>query len=34
MQVAADECRHFALLEKRLEATGSHYGAFPVRSAL
>lgn len=25
--VAADECRHFLLLEQRLQAVGSHYGA-------
>lgn len=34
MQVAEDECRHYELLRKRLEAMGSHYGAFPAHDAL
>ncbi len=34
MQVAEDECRHFQLLEKRLEQTGSHYGALPAHDGL
>ena len=33
-QVAEDECRHFQLLEKRLEQTGSHYGALPAHDGL
>lgn len=33
-QVAADECRHFRLLEQRLEATGSHYGAMAAHDGL
>ncbi|GAB4816722.1 hypothetical protein N2152v2_003768 [Parachlorella kessleri] len=32
--VAEDECRHFQLLEKRLEQTGSHYGALPAHDGL
>lgn len=32
--VAADECRHFLLLEQRLEAVGSHYGGFQLASPL
>ncbi|KAL4858499.1 hypothetical protein ACK3TF_001468 [Chlorella vulgaris] len=28
--VASDECRHYRLLEQRLEETGSHYGALPA----
>ncbi|EFN58237.1 hypothetical protein CHLNCDRAFT_34378 [Chlorella variabilis] len=32
--VAADECRHFRLLEQRLEATGSHYGAMAAHDGL
>lgn len=32
--VAADECRHFLLLERRLEATGSHYGALTAHDGL
>jgi hypothetical protein len=32
--VAADECRHFLLLEQRLEAEGSHYGAMPAHDGL
>jgi hypothetical protein len=30
LQVAADEASHFSLLNKRLEAVGSHYGALPA----
>lgn len=33
-QVAADEASHFQLLQKRLEAVGSHYGALPVHDGL
>ena len=33
-QVAADECRHFTLLEERLRQTGSHYGALPAHDGL
>ena len=33
-QVAADECRHFALLERRLQETGSSYGALPAHDGL
>ncbi|KAI8467548.1 MAG: hypothetical protein J3K34DRAFT_523635 [Monoraphidium minutum] len=32
--VAEDEARHFTLLEARLRATGSHYGAFPAHDGL
>jgi len=32
--LAEDECRHFELLEKRLKAIGSHYGAFPAHDGL
>ena len=32
--LAEDECRHFELLEKRLQAIGSHYGAFPAHDGL
>ncbi|KAI7840680.1 hypothetical protein COHA_005602 [Chlorella ohadii] len=32
--VAADECRHFLLLEQRLEAVGSHYGALTAHDGL
>lgn len=34
VQVAEDECRHFSLLAKRLEETGSSYGAFPAHDGL
>jgi hypothetical protein len=30
LQVAADEASHFSLLNKRLEAVGSNYGALPA----
>jgi hypothetical protein len=33
-QVAEDECRHFQLLERRLEETGSSYGALPAHDGL
>jgi len=29
-QVAADEASHFSMLNQRLEAVGSHYGALPA----
>lgn len=32
--VADDECRHFRLLEARLKALGSHYGAYEAHDAL
>lgn len=32
--VAADEALHFALLERRLNALGSHYGALPAHDGL
>ena len=32
--VAADECRHFALLPAHSKATGSHYGALPAHDGL
>ncbi|KAL4443623.1 hypothetical protein ABPG75_011360 [Micractinium tetrahymenae] len=32
--VAADECRHFLALERRLEAIGSRYGALAVHDGL
>lgn len=32
--VAADEALHFALLERRLAAMGSHYGALPAHDGL
>ena len=34
LTVAADEARHFGLLEKRLIALGSSYGALPVHDGL
>jgi uncharacterized ferritin-like protein (DUF455 family) len=34
VQVAADECRHFRLLEQRLQASGSHYGALTAHEGL
>src|SRR3546814_4735845 len=30
--VAADEAMHFALLDRRLRALGSHYGALPAHA--
>ena len=32
--VAADEAMHFALLDRRLRALGSHYGALPAHDGL
>lgn len=32
--VAADEAMHFALLDRRLKALGSHYGALPAHEGL
>ncbi|PRW56452.1 hypothetical protein C2E21_4617 [Chlorella sorokiniana] len=32
--VAEDECRHFLLLEQRLQAVGSHYGALTAHDGL
>src|SRR5690606_33040727 len=32
--VAADEAMHFALLDRRLRAMGSHYGALPAHAGL
>lgn len=32
--VAADEAMHFALLDRRLRAVGSHYGALPAHAGL
>jgi len=34
LSVAADEALHFALLERRLRAFGSHYGAMPAHDGL
>lgn len=34
LSVAADEAMHFALLERRLRALGSHYGALPAHEGL
>lgn len=34
LTVADDECRHFRMLAKRLEALGSSYGALPVHDGL
>jgi len=34
LEVAADEIRHFQMLEKILHDLGSHYGALPVHNAL
>lgn len=34
LQVGADEAMHFALLERRLRALGSHYGALPAHDGL
>src|SRR3954447_19428137 len=33
-QVGADEAMHFALLDRRLKALGSHYGALPAHAGL
>ena len=34
LKVAADEAMHFALIERHLQALGSHYGALPAHSGL
>lgn len=34
LSVAADEAIHFALLDRRLKALGSHYGALPAHGGL
>lgn len=34
MAVGADEAMHFALLDRRLRALGSHYGAMPAHDGL
>lgn len=34
MRVGADEAMHFALLDRRLRAMGSHYGALPAHDGL
>jgi uncharacterized ferritin-like protein (DUF455 family) len=34
MRVGADEAMHFALLDRRLQALGSHYGALPAHAGL
>ena len=34
LSVAADEAMHFALLERKLRALGSHYGALPAHGGL
>ncbi len=34
LRVGADEAMHFALLSRRLEALGSHYGALPAHDGL
>jgi uncharacterized ferritin-like protein (DUF455 family) len=34
LSVAADEALHFALLDRRLRALGSHYGALPAHDGL
>jgi uncharacterized ferritin-like protein (DUF455 family) len=34
LSVAADEAMHFALLERKLRALGSHYGALPAHAGL
>jgi uncharacterized ferritin-like protein (DUF455 family) len=34
MRVGADEAMHFALLDRRLRALGSHYGAMPAHDGL
>lgn len=34
LSVAAEEAMHFALLERRLRALGSHYGALPAHDGL
>ena len=34
LSVAADEAMHFALLDRKLQALGSHYGALPAHGGL
>ena len=34
LSVAADEAMHFALLARKLESLGSHYGALPAHAGL
>jgi uncharacterized ferritin-like protein (DUF455 family) len=34
LSVATDEAMHFALLDRKLRALGSHYGAFPAHGGL
>lgn len=34
LSVAADEAMHFALLSRKLESLGSHYGALPAHAGL
>ncbi|NIJ07648.1 uncharacterized ferritin-like protein (DUF455 family) [Sphingomonas vulcanisoli] len=34
LRVAADEAMHFAILDRRLRALGSHYGALPAHDGL
>jgi uncharacterized ferritin-like protein (DUF455 family) len=34
MRVGAEEAMHFALLDRRLKALGSHYGALPAHDGL
>jgi uncharacterized ferritin-like protein (DUF455 family) len=34
LSIAADEAMHFALLERKLRALGSHYGALPAHGGL
>jgi len=34
LSIAADEAMHFALIERRLAALGSHYGALPAHDGL
>ena len=34
LKVAADEAMHFALIDRHLQAQGSHYGALPAHSGL
>lgn len=34
LSIAADEAMHFVLLERRLQALGSHYGALPAHDGL
>lgn len=34
LSVAADEAMHFALLERKLQTLGSHYGALPAHGGL